>query len=344
MATLAFILLIAALVLFILSTNQWAIMVRTGVWGGGMLSLIIGWMLLGQTKRDPELGAALGDFVSKLTHPGDSMLVKMLVSNHGIVERIILSLFDIFVFFALVVAIVALIAFRPGERLEQTLRPIMTGLIGAVLGGVFALALVGTGFGEREERQSYAGPAQLDTVFNGETLLLNGDLVRLRGVDAPEPGQWCRRDSNVQDCGAEAQRGLKRIIEGAFVMCALDKSEGATSGARGDRVGTCTAVRGGGEGFDVGRRMVEEGFAVGSGGAFGDETSRALALARNLNVWCAARPDAWARMTPKDRATFRDTGVLPKDTPIMGFCPPPKTVRNGRGAQKADDSRVAMPK
>lgn len=344
MATLAFLLLIAALVLFIVSTNQWTIMVRGAVWGAGVLALLIGWLALGQTQRDPELAAALGDFVAKLTHPGDSMLLKMFHSNSGSVARIILSLFDIFVVIAAIVAVVALVAFRPGERLEQALRPVMMGLIGAVFGGVFALAIVGTGFGENKERQSYAGPARLDTVFNGGTVLLNDTLLQLRGVSVPEEGQICRRGANVLDCGVEAKNGLKRIIEGAFLMCAPENTGAPkTPGAQSSRVVTCTGVRGGGEEFNVARRLVEEGYAFDVAGAYREEASRASALGRGLNAFCAVRPDVWSRMAQKDRAAFRDTGVLPKDTAVTGLCPPPKPQPGAR-RQKAVDAPVAMPK
>jgi endonuclease YncB( thermonuclease family) len=325
MAMLAFILLISALALFIVSTRQWAIWMRGAVWAGGLLLLVVAWLLLGSSERDPELATALGDLVAKWNRPGESMLLRMLDSNGATVSRMILSLFDIFLVFAVLVGVLALIAFRPGEELEKAIRPVMTGMIGAILGGVFALAIVGTGFGTREEeRQAYAGPASLETAHSGEMLLLNGDLLRLRGIDAPEPGQICRLGARVQDCSEESQRALRRILDGAYIMCALERQNAANDSARRERIATCTAVKAGGEEFNVARRMVEEGYAVGVGGAFASEAAEATARARGLSAWCAVRPDAWAQMTQAKKNAFRDKGEYAPGTPMMGTCTPPR--------------------
>jgi endonuclease YncB( thermonuclease family) len=320
MATLAFVLLIAALILFSISTRQWTLWLRGSVWAGGLVLLVVAWFLLGDSARDPELLTALGDFVAKLNRPGESMLIRMLESNGATVARIVLSLFDLFLFSGLVVGIAALVAFTPGEQLERIIRPIMTGIVGAILGGLLALAIVGAGFGEGEQRQSYAGPVLSETVHNGETLLLNGDLVRLRGIDAPESGQVCRINNRTQDCDAEAQRALRRIIEGTFVMCVLEDRDRPPA-ERGLRIATCTAVRNSGEQFNVARRMVEEGFAIGIGTNYQAETTEAISRARGLTTWCAVQPDTWARFTQAQRTAFRDRGTYPANTPMMGTCP-----------------------
>jgi endonuclease YncB( thermonuclease family) len=340
MATLAFLLLIAALVLFIVSTRQWALWMRGAVWGGGLLLLIAAWMTLGNAARDPELGAAFADFFGHLGNPGDSMVSRMLESNGASVARIVLSLFDIFIIFGLLVAVLALVAFTPGEGMEMVLRPVMAGTIGAIVGGLIALAIVGTGFGQREERQAYAGPALSETVYDGDTLLLNGDLVRLRGIDAPQASQICRLNSRTQDCGQEATLAMRRIIEGAFVMCALDNTpepqsappaanaDSQAAGAQGDGRGrrgrsvTCTAVRNGQE-FNVARRMVEEGYAVARGDTYQREAADAAQRTRGLTAWCTLRPDVWARRTTAEKNAFRDRGTYVREWATFGTCPPP---------------------
>ncbi len=339
MATLAFLLLIAALVLFIVSTRQWALWMRGAVWGGGFLLLIGAWIMLGDSARDPELGAAFADFFAHFGNPNDSMLSRMLESNGGSVARIVLSLFDIFVFFAILVAILALIAFSPGQMMEQIIRPVMSGMIGAIIGGLIALAIVGTGFGQREERQAYAGPVLSETVHDGDTLLLNGDLVRLRGINAPQDGQICRLNRRTQDCGAEATLAMRRIIEGSFVMCALDnrpetteqnarqnaqqqQERGETRRQRNERWVTCTAVRNGQE-FNVARRMVEEGYAAVQGDDFKREADEALARTRGLTAWCTLRPDVWSRRSTAERNAFRDRGMYRREWATFGTCPPP---------------------
>jgi endonuclease YncB( thermonuclease family) len=314
-AVLAFLLLIAALVLFYVSTRQWTIWLRGAVWAFGALLLVFAALLLGSSARDPEFGAALGDLVAKWNRPGESMLMRMLESNGASVARIFLSLFDLFLFFAAVVGVLALIAFRPGEGLEKAIRPVMTGVIGAILGGSLALAIVGTGFGEREERSAYAGPVLSETVHDGDTLLLNGDLVDLRGVAAPELGQTCRFARRTQDCGAEAQGALRRMIEGAYVICAVD------SEAPGGRTVTCSAVRPNGEEFNIAERLVEEGYAIGLGGAFSEEGADATARTRGLMAWCSVEPEAWTLLTEAQKDAFRDRGIVPEGTPMMGTCP-----------------------
>lgn len=327
MAIFAFVLLIAALLMFLASTRQWALYLRGAVWGGGLLFLLMAWLLLGSSARDPELGIAIGDFFGKLGRPGESMLLRMLESNGATVAHFVLSLFDVFLFLAVVVSILALIAFRPGEEMEKALRPVMMGVIGAIVGGLLALALVGTGFGEREKRKAYAGPVLLETVHNGETLLLNGDLLHLRGIDAPEPEQVCRLGNRTQDCGAESARALRRIVEGAYLMCALDESAGADNPTPGYRVATCTGVRPNGDEFNIARRMVEEGFAMNASGAYEQEAMEARALTRGLLTWCSIEPNAWTRLTQAQKTAFRERGVYPAGTPIMGTCPRPREPR-----------------
>lgn len=323
MSILAFLLLIASLLMFFFSTRQWPLATRGAVWAGGVLLLIVASLTLGGQQRDPELGVAIGDFFAKLGNPGESLLIRMLESNGATVTRIILSLFDIFLVLAVVVSGLALIAFRPGERMELIIRPIMIGFIGAIIGGLFALAIVGTGFGTREKRQAYAGPVLSETVFNAETLLLNGDLLRLRGIDSFEQGQICRLGARVEDCGAEAARALRRILEGSFVMCALEAENDPMA-----RIATCTAVRPGGEEFNVARRLVEEGYALSVGGLYQSAADDARQRVRGLAAWCAVQPDAWSRMTDVQKAAFRDKGDYPKGTPLVGICPPPpKEVR-----------------
>lgn len=347
MATLAFLLLIAALVLFIISTRQWSIWLRGSVWGGGFLLLIFGWFLLGDSARDPELGAALGDFFAHIGNPADSMLSRMLDSNGSSVANIVLSLFDLFVFFAIVVAILALIAFSPGQLMEQIIRPIMSGMIGAIIGGLIALAIVGTGFGWRKEQQAYAGPVLSETVLDGDTLLLNGESLRLSGVNAPQAGQICRLNRRTQDCGAEATLALRRIIEGSFVMCAVDtaatqpnapqnaqgqnaqaqNAEGdrqtaAERRSRNQRMVTCTAVRNGQE-FNIARRMAEEGYAAAIGDTYATQAREALARTRGLTAWCTMRPDIWARRSTAEKNAFRDRGMYRREWAMFGTCPPP---------------------
>jgi len=77
--------------------------------------------------------------------------------------------------------------------------------------------------------------------------------VRLSGIDAPEARQSCRdaRGGNWA-CGVDATVHLARLIEGRGVLCdEVDR----------DRYGRVVAVCRA-EGVDLGRRMVQDGWAV----------------------------------------------------------------------------------
>jgi hypothetical protein len=82
-------------------------------------------------------------------------------------------------------------------------------------------------------------------------------------------------------------------------------------------------VRPGGEEFNVTRRLVEEGYALSVGGLYQIAADDARARARGLSAWCSVQPDAWARLTPVQKAAFRDKGAYPTGTPVVGICPPP---------------------
>lgn len=49
-------------------------------------------------------------------------------------------------------------------------------------------------------------------VVDGDTLSLNGRLVQLHGIDAPELGQTCNHDGVEQHCGIIAARALHKLV------------------------------------------------------------------------------------------------------------------------------------
>lgn len=59
--------------------------------------------------------------------------------------------------------------------------------------------------------QTLTGPAR---VIDGDTIELQGQKVRLHGVDAPELSQTCQRKGALYHCGAVALVRLEELIDG----------------------------------------------------------------------------------------------------------------------------------
>ena len=56
-------------------------------------------------------------------------------------------------------------------------------------------------------------------VVDGDTLLINGETIRLLGIDAPDMAANCRKNGDSFPCGLEAQRALASLIAGSAVRC-----------------------------------------------------------------------------------------------------------------------------
>ncbi|QDG77685.1 thermonuclease family protein [Labrenzia sp. PHM005] len=57
-------------------------------------------------------------------------------------------------------------------------------------------------------------------VIDGDTLLVNGEAVRLYGIDALEAHQTCKEvRGQMWNCGADATRYLKKIVRGGHLTC-----------------------------------------------------------------------------------------------------------------------------
>lgn len=119
-------------------------------------------------------------------------------------------------------------------------------------------------------------------IVDGDTLVLGGKRIRLRGIDAFERGQSCRRASGEYDCGAEATAALRRFIGGGIVDCA---------GRTFDRYRRLLAVCTAGD-LDINAAMVDAGWAVAYGGYQAEETR---AAATKTGAWQGSfdRPAEW---------------------------------------------------
>jgi endonuclease YncB( thermonuclease family) len=132
---------------------------------------------------------------------------------------------------------------------------------------------------DRVERRSLEGTA---TVNDGDSITLGADRIRLRGIDAPEFTQSCRRQGADYPCGRRAREALIALIDGKPVACA-----GWERDRYGRLLAACTAG-----GRDLNRSLVEAGWAV----AYGDfEAEERAARQNGAGLWAGTfdRPREW---------------------------------------------------
>jgi len=89
-------------------------------------------------------------------------------------------------------------------------------------------------------------------VVDGDTIVINGDRIRLHGIDAPEQIQTCLVANIKWQCGFEATSALERLIADQEVYCA---------GKKRDRYKRLIAVCHAGT-LNLNRQMVSEGWAL----------------------------------------------------------------------------------
>ena len=119
-------------------------------------------------------------------------------------------------------------------------------------------------------------------VNDGDSITLGTERIRMRGIDAPEYMQTCRKDATDYPCGKLARQSLVRLIAGRAVSC---------SGWQHDRYGRLLGDCKAGD-TDLNRTQVATGWAV----AFGDfETEEAVARKGKAGIWAGTfdEPQDW---------------------------------------------------
>jgi len=90
-------------------------------------------------------------------------------------------------------------------------------------------------------------------VIDGDTLDVDGQRIRLFGIDAPEGKQTCGRDGMSWLCGQEAGKFLRELVGDLTVICnERDRDR------YGRTVAVCVIPNGG----DLGAAMVAAGLAL----------------------------------------------------------------------------------
>lgn len=91
-------------------------------------------------------------------------------------------------------------------------------------------------------------------VLDGDTIELDGRVIDLAGIDAPEFGQRCRRGETDVDCGMIARTQLLDLTAAAEVICDLDE---VARRAGWPTVAVCRAG-----GYDLSEGMLHTGWAL----------------------------------------------------------------------------------
>ncbi|MDG4881511.1 thermonuclease family protein [Mesorhizobium sp. WSM4884] len=162
----------------------------------------------------------------------------------------------------------------------------------ALLLGLFILVAARLDRFETRKEQGMA------IVNDGDSITLGTERIRMRGIDAPEYTQSCRKDGSDYPCGKLARQSLVRLIASRPVSC---------SGWQRDRYGRLLGDCKAGD-TDLNRAQVQAGWAV----AFGDfETEETVARAAKAGIWAGSfeEPQDW-RDGHHDQPVERKHGML----------------------------------
>lgn len=127
------------------------------------------------------------------------------------------------------------------------------------------------------------------TVVKADTLRINGSLVKLAGIEAPEANQPCVASTGrSSNCYASARAALERIVRRRNVTCtALETPTDAPV------VANCTADE-----ADIAEALVRNGYVFAASGFFatyGSAESEARAAKAGLWQGDAKRPEEWRK-------------------------------------------------
>lgn len=134
-----------------------------------------------------------------------------------------------------------------------------------------------------KNEESYSGRF---LVLDGDTLLNNGQKLRLIGIDAPEFSQICENSQGSWKCGRKATNKLRRLIgKSTELVC---KGNQIDKYAR--PLVTCFF-----NDIDINATMVSDGFAVAYGAYYTEERD---ARTEKRGIWQGTflRPQDWRRV------------------------------------------------
>jgi endonuclease YncB( thermonuclease family) len=129
------------------------------------------------------------------------------------------------------------------------------------------------------------------SAMEGDVVSVNGTMVRLQGIDAPDPGQTCRtRRGTEYDCFTAARGQLQSMLDLGEVTCtvlATDRSQHS--------IGICKVL-----GKDLAAAMLVRGWALAYRRLSQDYGGlEARAQARKAGMWAGRVEAPWLWRTRK---------------------------------------------
>jgi endonuclease YncB( thermonuclease family) len=145
---------------------------------------------------------------------------------------------------------------------------------------------------------------------SGDRLRIDGTVVTLEGIEAPEPSQSCERKSGTWRCGAAAKDALANLIRGRRITCEIvDEDE---TGKRG----RCEA-----RGADIARALVRNGNVFSNGGFLSRYASaESKAQSEKIGLWSG---------TPERPQDYRDKRWEEAKRSAPEGCPIKGRIRSG---------------
>lgn len=311
-----FLLLGLGLLSLLASTRQLSLRTRAIFWIVGAAFLVVA-ASIGFGKDHSVLIRLIQDAASDPEGVVGTPLFHVLTGNWSQVGDALKPMFAAFLAFSVGMALLALLAFTPGEALERVVRPLSIAVIGAAFGAYFALAIVAIGVGGTFERQVYAGIVKTSDVIDADTFKFGDVRVRLSGVDAPELKQQCIGPSGKVSCGAAAREKMLALVEGALVTCwnSEDGKSAATSPrtrpskleeSYGRPLVRCLVRSTGHPEFDLGERLLAMGIAASSTDKK-DSAEATTAAAGEPGAVCNLTPSAWRENAEARRKFLGET-------------------------------------
>ena len=109
-------------------------------------------------------------------------------------------------------------------------------------------------FRAKPDNTSIQGIARIK---DGDSLDVNGNVVRLFGIDAPELSQTCKKDNKKWKCGADAKEALQILVKDKNIFCIqMDKDKYKRADSN------CYFYDEQNSKINIGQEMVKSGYAI----------------------------------------------------------------------------------